>query len=135
MPDGALPFLSDEWVAAFADAASILPRRPGASASVSVTVVGGPEGKKAERSWRFVVRDGQVVESADGSAPDADLVVTQPWDDALADLDGTAPIDESFMRGSTKVVGSAGTFMDLLPVLRSPEWRAACDAVAARTAR
>jgi hypothetical protein len=137
VPEGALAFLSEEWVAAFADAGSSLPDRPGVSARVSAVVTGGPEGRKAERAWRFVLRDGKVVEAAAGGAPegDADLVVTQPWDEALATLDGTVPLDESFMRGTTKVVGSTGLFMDLLPVLRSDEWRSACGSVAARTAR
>ena len=62
------------------------------------------------------------------------LAVAQPWDDALAALQGTVTLDESVHRaGSTKVVGSIGLFMGLLPVLRSDEWRAAWESVAART--
>ena len=106
---------------------------PDGPTRVTVVVTGGPAGRKAERRWRFAVAEGAVVEAADGAFADdeADLVVTQPWDDAVAALDGSVPIDEAFMRGTTKVVGSTGVFMDLLPVLRSDEWRAACGPVAA----
>ena len=110
---------------------------PEGTTKVTVVVTGGPEGRKAERRWRFAVAGGEVVEVAEGEFPDgeADLVVTQPWEDALAAFDGSASIDVSFMRGSTKIVGSSGLLMDLLPVLRSEEWRSACQTVAVPTAR
>jgi hypothetical protein len=80
--------------------------------------------------------DGRLEAAAAGAAPDgdADLYVTQQWDDALATLRGDTTLDVGFMRGSTKVVGSTGLLMDLLPVLRSDEWRAALVDVASRTA-
>jgi len=134
VPDG-LAFLSEEWVSAFLAEASSLPERPGATATVSTVVTGGPDGRKAERSWRWSLRDGRIESAAPSAAPEgeADLVVSQPWDDAVAALRGEAGLDVGFMRGSTKIVGSTGVFMTLLPVLRSDEWRAACETVAART--
>lgn len=129
-----LALVSDGWVAAFRDAAASWPARRGATGRVSITVVGGPEGKKAERAWCLTLADGQVTSVSTGADGDADVVLTQPWDDAVAVLRGDDAVDEAFMRGSTKLVGNVATFMDLLPVLRSAEWRAACDAVAARTA-
>jgi hypothetical protein len=106
---------------------------PDGTTKVTVVVTGGPEGRKAERRWRFAVRDGAVVEAAEGAFADdeAHLVITQPWDDAVAAIDGSVPLDEAFMRGTTKVVGSTGILMDLLPVLRSDQWRTACAPVAA----
>jgi hypothetical protein len=137
VPEGTAPLelLSEAWVAAFAEAAASLPERPGATATVSTVVTGGPDGPKAERAWRVELVDGRVASAAVGAAPEGEavLAVAQPWDDALATLRGILTLDETFMRGSTKVVGSTGRFMDLLPVLRSEEWRAACEAVAART--
>ena len=105
---------------------------PDGPTKVTVVVTGGPEGRKAERRWRFAVQRGEVVEAGEGAfaEDEAHLVVTQPWDDAVAAIDGSVPIDEAFMRGTTKVVGSTGVFMDLLPVLRSDQWRAACAPVA-----
>jgi hypothetical protein len=137
VPEGDLAFLSEEWVAAFAEAGASLPERPGATATIATVVTGGPEGRKAEKSWRIVLRDGRVVSASAGPTPEgeADLAVIQPWEDALAALDGSASLDVSFMRGSTKIAGSSGVLMELLPVLRSQQWRAACDSVAARTAR
>jgi hypothetical protein len=102
-------------------------------------VTGGPEGRKAERAARLVVRDGRVAEvtpapTGEGEG-EADLVITQPWDDAQAAADGTVPLDEAFMRGTSKVVGSTGLLMDLLPVVRSDEWREACGTVVAQPPR
>ena len=110
---------------------------PDGTTKVTVVVTGGPEGRKAERHWRFAVAGGEVVEADEGAFAEgeADLVVTQPWEDAVAAVDGAVPVDEAFMRGTTKVVGSTGVLMDLLPVLRSDEWRAACGPVAAPPAR
>lgn len=119
----------DEWIASFADALADLPARPGASAVVSTVVTGGPAGRRAERQWHYELVDGRVVSAAAGAPAPGDgervLVLTQPWDDALADLRGDVPLDEAFMRGTTKLVGSVGVLMDLLAVLRSDEWRAA----------
>ena len=106
-------------------------------AVVTLVVTGGPEGRKAERSARVVVRDGRVAEVAPGASAEgeADLVITQPWDDAHAAIDGTVPLDEAFMRGTSKVVGPTGLLMDLLPVVRSDGWRDACGTVVAQPAR
>lgn len=130
-----VPFLSDEWVAALAEAAAALPPRPGATARVSTVVVGGHAGAKAERGYRCEFVDGRLVTASPGAAAEdeADLHVTQPYDDALAALRGDAGLDVAFMRGRTKVVGRTGVLLSLLPVLRSPEWRTACEALAART--
>ena len=98
-------------------------------AVVTLVVTGGPEGRKAERSAQFVVRDGTVA--AAGAEGEADLVITQPWDDVM----DSVPLDEAFMRGTSKVVGSTGLLMDLLPVLRSESWRDACGTVVAQPAR
>jgi len=132
MPD-AVAFLSDEWVAALAEVAASVPARPGASATVTTVVTGGPV---KERAYRWTVSDGRVVAAEPGGAAEGavDIVVNQPYDDAVADLSGEYGIDVAFMRGSTKVVGRMGTFMDLLPVLRSPEWDAARRQLRERTA-
>lgn len=126
------PF-SEEWVAALRAAGASLPPRPGATATVSVVVTGGPGGHKAEQGWQFSVVDGVVASASVGAAPEgsADLAVLAPWDDAVAVFCRGDGLDEWFMRGSTKVAGSTARLMDLLPVLRSPEWRAACEGLAA----
>ena len=98
---------------------------PERTAKVLVVVTGGPEGRKAERRCGFTVEDGRVADADAFTDVEADLVITQPFDDAVAAADGSTPLDEAFMRGTTKVVGSTGLLMDLLPELRS---------VAARTA-
>jgi hypothetical protein len=94
------------------------------------------KGKKELGVWRVRIDGGAVTAEAAGPDVDegADLVVTHPVDDLRAGADGSLTIDESFMRGSTKVVGSMGTFMDLLPVLRGEAWQAVARELAEATA-
>lgn len=139
MPDvAAVELASPEWAAAFAAeaaGAADLPAVPGASATVAVVVTGGPGGRRAERPWRFVLRDGRVesAEAGPTAEGEADLVLTQPWDDAVALLRATDALDEAFMRGTTKIAGSSGVLMRLLPVLRSEGWSRLWAAMAVRT--
>lgn len=135
MPDR-VPFLSEDWLGLLGEVGASLPERPGATARLSTVVIGGPAGAKAEAAYRHAFVDGRVVAVAPGAAAEseADLFVSQPYDDAVAALRGQAGIDVAYMRGRTKVVGSSAVFMSLLPVLRSDEWRAACEELAARTA-
>lgn len=97
---------------------------------VGVVVTGVPGG---ERSARCEVVDGRLagVEPGPVREGDADLLVTLPAADAAAAGTGEYGVDVAFMRGSAKVVGSMGTFMDLLPVFAGDEWRAACAELAA----
>lgn len=131
-----VPFLSEEWLQALIETTSSLPTRPGATARLSTVVVGGPAGTKTETAYRCEFVDGRIVAAAPGAAADGDaeLLVTQPYDDAVAALRGEADLDVAFMRGRTKVVGSTAVLMSLLPVLRSDQWRAACEELASRTA-
>lgn len=132
---GDADFLSEAWAAELAAVGASLPEVPGATATVTTVVVGGPAGKKAETAYRCAFVDGRIASASAGDdGATADLVVSEPWDEAVAALQGGPTIDVSFMRGRTKVVGSMGTFMDLLPVWRSDAWRAARSDLAARTA-
>jgi hypothetical protein len=130
MPDG---LGSPDWLRSLAELGAALPARPGATASLSVVVTGGPDGEVA---WRCSFVDGRVasVEPGPAAEGDADLVVTRTYDDVLAELRGEHGLDVAFMRGQAKVAGSTAVLMRLLPVLRSEEWRAACSELLARTA-
>lgn len=98
--------------------------------TVALVVTGAPGG---ERAAAVRIDGGRVVHVAPGPVPeeDAELVLTVPVADAAAAARGEYGLDVAFMRGSAKLVGSSGTFMDLLEVLGSDEWRAACGELAA----
>lgn len=95
---------------------------------IAVVVTGAPGG---ERSARFAVdAEGEALRPVDASDGEPDLLLTLPHADAVAAGAGDYGVDVAFMRGSAKVVGSMGTFMDLLPVLQGEQWRAACRELA-----
>lgn len=106
---------------------------PEGRATVALVVAGAPGG---ERAARVEIEAGCVVSVTPGPVPEgeADLVLTVPVGDAEAVGRGEQGIDVAFMRGSAKLVGSSGTFMDLLGVFDADEWRAACRDLAAAPA-
>lgn len=88
-------------------------------------------------SWRLTVDGDRVGEVREGPVAegDTDLLFTLAPEDAPALADGSLTLDEAFMRGRTKMVGSIGTFMAVLPVLAGDGWRDACrDLLAPATA-
>lgn len=95
---------------------------------IAVVVTGAPGG---ERRARFAVDpEADALPPVDAADGEPDLLVTMTHADAVAAGAGEYGVDVAFMRGSAKVVGSMGTFMDLLPVLHGEQWRAACRELA-----
>ena len=83
-------------------------------------------------AFSAVVTDGTLVEQVPGDNQEAaDLVVSLSKADAAAVGTGALLLDEGFMQGRVKIVGSMGTVMELLPLLRSADYVAAVGAAAA----
>ncbi len=114
-------YLSEEWIAIYAELGESLPKIEGASASVQYVVDGAPEGKTR---WYELLRDGQVAEASLGKVKDPDITITWKAPESLALLNGEKSADASFMQGRTKVEGD---YVHWLFALR--EWRAS-EAVA-----
>ena len=84
-------------------------------------------------AFTAVITDGALVEQVPGDDQDAaDLVLTMKGADAAAIGSGELRLDEGFMQGRVKIVGSMGTVMDLLEVLRSEPYLAAVAAAASK---
>lgn len=80
-------------------------------------------------AFTTVVSGDAVVEQIAGDDQEAaDLVVTLSKADAAAVGSGELKLDAGFMQGRVKIVGSMGTVMTLLPLLRSPEYGAVIGA-------
>jgi len=122
-------YLTDDWAAAAEAAFADLPSVPGATARLVHLIGGGPA---KETRYHQVLTDGQVTELAMGDDPAADLSVAVAYKDVAAAADGF-DVPVGFMQGRAKVVGSTGLLMQLLPVLESPEYRAALATLAAQT--
>lgn len=113
-------FLSEDWIAEFAEGAALLPRRPGLAGVVRFAISKTPHGKV---QFRLVVVEGCVVEVIPGRDGDQDATVTWSYPDAVAQFRGELDPDEAFMAGRCKVEGDyAGYLFGLRPVFSSPEW-------------
>jgi len=113
-------FLSEEWVEKLHEMAAGQPTRPGASARLQYVVTGGPEG---DVHYYWVVEDGKLLEAARGDLTDAEITLTETWDDAVKIQKGELDANVAFMQGRLKVTGNMGKLMALLPITMSAEYR------------
>jgi putative sterol carrier protein len=113
-------YLSQEWLDNQQEIAQEFPERPGATARLQYIVTGGPDG---EVRYHWTVENGKIREDQLGDDPDAEVIMTLTYDDAVkiqkAELDETA----AFMQGRLKVKGNMGKLMSLMPLTQSPEYK------------
>jgi putative sterol carrier protein len=113
-------WLTQEWLEETRQMAESQPERPGASARMQYVVTGGPEG---DVKYYWVLENGKLVESKVGELPDAEVTLTQTWDDAMRIQKGELDANAAFMQGRVKVTGNMGKLMSLLPITNSPEYK------------
>ena len=100
------------------------PERPGASARMQYVVTGGPDG---DIKYYWVLENGKLQESQLGELPDAEVTLTQSYDDALKIQKGELDANAAFMQGRIKVTGNMAKLMSLLPLTNAPEYKALQD--------
>ncbi|MGH9101447.1 MAG: SCP2 sterol-binding domain-containing protein [Acidimicrobiales bacterium] len=123
-------WLSQEWLDETRQMAETQPERPGASARLQYVVTGGPGG---DVQYYWVLENGKLLESSLGALPDAEITLTQSWDDAMQIQKGELDANAAFMQGKVKVTGNMGKLMSLLPITSSAEYRKLQSEIAAIT--
>ena len=124
-------FLSEDWIADFAEGAALLPERPGLDGVVRFAVSKTPHGKV---QFRLIVADGRVVDVLPGRDGDQDATVTWAYPDAVAQFRGELDPDEAFMAGRCKVEGDYARYLfDLRPVFGGEGWTLLLADLAARS--
>ena len=113
-------WLSQEWLDENTRLAETQPERPGASARLQYVITGDPSGDIA---YYWVVTDGHLVENTLGLLPDAEVTLTESYEDAMAIQKGELDANTAFMQGRIKVTGDVTKLMALLPITMSPEFR------------
>jgi len=113
-------WLTQEWMDAQTDLAKDQPERPGASARMQYVLTGGPEG---DVKFYWVLEDGRILENQLGTLDDAELTLTQSYEDAMKVQKGELDAQAAFMQGRVKVEGNMAKLMALLPITSSPEYR------------
>ena len=123
-------YLSQEWLDLQHELARELPERPGATARMQYVVTGAPEG---DISYHQVIEDGKLQESQLGTDADAEVTLTQSYEDSLKIAKGELDANAAFMQGRVKVTGNMGKLMALMPLTQSPDYQEIASKVAERT--
>jgi putative sterol carrier protein len=113
-------WLSQEWLDETKKMAESQPERPGASARMQYVVTGGPEG---DIKYYWVLENGKLQESQLGELADAEVTLTQTYDDAMKIQKGELDANAAFMQGRVKVTGNMAKLMSLLPLTNAPEYK------------
>ncbi|MHB1988101.1 MAG: SCP2 sterol-binding domain-containing protein [Acidimicrobiales bacterium] len=114
-------WLSQEWLDEGRKLSESQPERPGATARMQYVITGGPEG---DIKYFWVLENGKLLESELGELADAEVTLTQSYDDAMRIQKGELDANAAFMQGRVKVTGNMAKLMSLLPITNSPEYKA-----------
>ena len=98
-------WLTQEWLDETKKMADSQPERPGASARMQYVVTGGPDG---EIKYYWVLENGKLLESKLGDLPDAEVTMTQTYEDAMKIQKGELDANAAFMQGRIKVTRQHG---------------------------
>jgi putative sterol carrier protein len=113
-------WLSQEWLDETKKMADGQPERPGASAKMQYVVTGGPEG---DIKYYWVLENGKLQESNLGDLADAEVTMTQTYEDAMKIQKGELDANAAFMQGRIKVSGNMAKLMALMPLTNAPEYK------------
>jgi putative sterol carrier protein len=113
-------WLSQEWLDETRKLAEGQPERPGASARMQYVVTGTPDG---DVHYYWLLENGKLQESKLGDLPDAEVTLTQTYDDAMKIQKGELDANAAFMQGRVKVTGNMAKLMSLLPLTNAPEYK------------
>lgn len=113
-------WLSQEWLDETKAMSAGQPERPGATARMQYVVTGGPEG---DIHYYWILENGKLQESSLGDLADAEVTLTQSYDDAVKIQKGELDANAAFMQGRVKVTGNMAKLMSLLPITNSAEYK------------
>jgi predicted lipid carrier protein YhbT len=114
-------WLSQEWLDEGKKLSEGQPERPGATARMQYVVTGGPDG---DIKYYWILENGKLIESEIGELSDAEVTLTQSYEDAMRIQKGELDANAAFMQGRVKVTGNMAKLMSLLPITNSPEYKA-----------
>ena len=113
-------FLSQEWMERAKELAADFPETPGATVRLQQVVTGGPDG---DVKYYRVIDNGKTLEQTLGEDPDAEVTLTNSYEDAVKIMKGELDANAAFMQGRVKVTGNMAKIMSLIPLTAKPEYR------------
>src|SRR5712692_10517121 len=124
-------WLSQDWLDHTKKLAETQPERPGASARMQYVVTGAPGGGDIKYYW--ILENGKLAESQLGELADAEVTLTQTYEDSVKVQKGELDANTAFMQGRVKVTGNMAKLMALLPLSNAPEYKQLQEKVKAIT--
>jgi putative sterol carrier protein len=112
-------WLTQEWLDESTELAQSQPERPGATARLQYVITGTPDG---DVQYYWIVEDGKLLENKLGELSDAEVSLTESYEDAMAIQKGELDANAAFMQGKIKVGGDVAKLMALLPITMSSEF-------------
>ena len=114
-------WLTQEWLDEGTRLSATQPERPGATARMQYVVTGGPDG---DIRYYWILENGKLLESKLGDLEDAEVTLTQSYEDAMRIQKGELDANAAFMQGRVRVTGNMAKLMSLLPITNSAEYKA-----------
>jgi putative sterol carrier protein len=113
-------YLSQEWMDTAKQLAQDFPETPGASVRMQQVVTGGPDG---DVKYYTVIENGKTIEQSLGEDPNAEVTLTNSYEDAVKIMKGELDANAAFMQGKVKVTGNMAKMMSLMPLTSKPEYK------------
>jgi putative sterol carrier protein len=113
-------WLTQEWLDEGRKLAEGQPERPGASVKLQYVITDGPAG---DIRYYWVLENGKLLESQLGELPDAEVTLTETYEDAMRIQKGELDTNAAFMQGRVKVAGNMAKLMAMLPITSSAEYK------------
>jgi putative sterol carrier protein len=113
-------YLTQEWMDLAKSLAQDFPETPGATVRMQQVVTGAPEG---EVKYYTVIENGKTLEQSLGEDPQADVTLTNSYDDAVKIMNGELDANAAFMQGRVKVTGNMAKVMSMMPLTNKPEYK------------
>lgn len=92
---------------------------PALLCGLQYVLTGSPEG---EVKYYWIIEDGKLLENRLGELVDAEVTLTEAYEDAMAIQKGDLDANAAFMQGKIQVDGDVAKLMALLPITMSPEF-------------
>jgi putative sterol carrier protein len=83
-------------------------------------ITGGPDG---DIRYYWVLENGKLLESRLGELPDAEVTLTESYEDAMHIQKNELDANAAFMQGRVKVTGNMAKLMAMLPITNSAEYK------------
>ena len=114
-------YLTQEWMDTAKQLAADFPETPGASVRMQQVVTGAPDG--GDIKYYTVIDNGKTTEQSLGEDPNAEVTLTNTYEDAVKIMKGELDANAAFMQGKVKVTGNMAKMMSLMPLTSKPEYK------------